>query len=147
MLLCHLEKGVAIQQHIRVLVEDDLSLMDHIQVVAEAFQIRGNVGADQDGTVSRLHVFPQQIQQMVSCDHVQSGGGFVQDEQTGIVGNGCQDLQLLLHPGGKFLQLLLCGNGKLFAFFQEVILLKIGIHGAEYGNQLLNRQRAAKAGI
>ena len=45
----HFQDPVAVQQDIGFLVEHDLPIVDHIEIVADPFQVAGDVGADQDG--------------------------------------------------------------------------------------------------
>ena len=50
------------------------------------------------------------VQQLVADHRVQPGGGLVQDEEPGVVGQGGGDGELHLHAFGKFFDLLVPGQ-------------------------------------
>ena len=87
--------------------------MDEHDIVRNLLQVAGDVGGHQNGVVLLLNKVQQHIQNVVPDHRVQTAGGFVQDQQLGVVGEGDGDRQLCLHPLGKLLDSLLRGQGKL----------------------------------
>ena len=87
--------------------------MDEHDVVRNLLQIAGDVEGHQNGVILLLNKVQQHIQYVVPDHRVQAAGGFVQDQQLGVVGKSDGDCQLHLHPLGKLLDSLLRRQRKL----------------------------------
>ena len=80
--------AVAVQNVVLGLREDDLPLVDVGDVVRRLLQVAGDVAGDEDGVVLVADEAQKFIQNLVPHHRVQSGGGLVQDQQPGLVGQG-----------------------------------------------------------
>ena len=79
-------------------------------IVRRLLQVTGDVAGEKNGVVLVLDEGEKLVQQLVADHRVQPGGGLVQDEEPGVVGQGGGDGELHLHALGEFLDLLVPGQ-------------------------------------
>ena len=104
--------GVFLQKAVLLIAEKELPLVQKGDVVTELLQIREDVGGDEDGVVLLPGELVEQFQHLVPDDGVQAGGGLIQHQQLGIVGQGGGDGQLHFHAPGEVLELFVPGEGE-----------------------------------
>ena len=85
--------------------QDDLPPVEVGDVVGDLLQVPGDVAGQEDGVLLVGDEGEQLLQNAVPDHWVQSGGGLVQNEQPGPVGQGGGQGQLHLHSPGKLLQI------------------------------------------
>ena len=129
-------------------MEDDAALVDHVNIIAEALQIAGNVRADEDGAIRiRFHVFPKEGEKLIPCHHIKAGGRLVEEQKPGVVGDGDKNLELRLHAGGKLPNLFAKGQLGFLYLFHKKCFVKLLIEAAQHRKNIADGQIAGKTGI
>jgi hypothetical protein len=83
--------------------------------IAQLFQVADDVGGDEDGVLLVPGKIQQQVGHLVPHHRVQPVGGFVQQQQLGMVRQRHRDAQFHLHAGGVILILLFIRQAELLA--------------------------------
>ena len=86
--------------------------MDKSDVITQLFQIACDVGGEEDGMLFIPGVFPENIEDLVPSDGIQSAGGLIQDEQLCLVGQRHSNGQFHLHAAGEFPKGFVLRQGK-----------------------------------
>ena len=129
-------------------MENNLSIVDHVYIVTQPFQVRRDVGADQDAPIFILfHVFPQQIQYALARHHVKPCGWFIHEKEISAVGNRCQHFQLRLHSRGKFFDIFILRNALLPAKVKKSRPVKRRVQGLQHRHHVLYLQITAEPGF
>ncbi|MFM1941808.1 MAG: hypothetical protein RI897_790 [Verrucomicrobiota bacterium] len=91
-------------------VEEELALVEDEEPVADAVDIAEDMGAEDDGfTLAELF---EQAEGLAAADGVESGGGFIPDEEVGIIHEGGGDPEAGAHAGGVGLDFAACVIGE-----------------------------------
>ena len=81
-------------------------------VVAELFQVADDVGGDEHGVVLVPGEVREDLHHLVPHHRVQPGGGLIQHQEPGVVGQGHGDGQLHFHAPGELLEALVPRQGQ-----------------------------------
>src|SRR5690554_2076691 len=80
------EDAVILQEFILALAKDNLPLMNQGDVVRDAFQVANYMGGHEDGIAFILNEIHKHILNLVSNNGIKAAGGFIQNEEAGVVG-------------------------------------------------------------
>ena len=129
-------------------MKNDLSVMNHADVVAQTFKVRGDVRGDQHAAARILReIASEHVEHFISCDNVKAGGRFIENEEPGLVGAGDEHPQAGLHAGGIFPDAFVHGKPAFFAGGKKCLLVKCPVHAAEDRGDVFKRQIAGKSGV
>ena len=74
-------------------LENDTPLVDHVEIVTDPLQVRGDVRADQNSpALVLLHIFPQDIQETVTRQHIQPCRRLIKEQEIRPVADGNEQL-------------------------------------------------------
>ncbi len=79
-------------------VEEELPLVEDEQAVADAVDVAENMGTEDDGFAA-AELF-EEGEGLATADGVEAGGGFVPNEEFGVIHEGCGDPEAGFHAGG-----------------------------------------------
>ena len=147
LLRCGFQHGVIRQEHVGVFVENDVTVVKHVKIVAEIFEIAGNVRADEDGAlIVFFHESAQLVEEIVARQRIEPSGRLVQDEQLGVVAGGDEHFELGEHTGGKLVDLFLERQIHLICPAQKIIFVKMIEERGQDGHDVCDREMAVEAG-
>lgn len=88
-------------------VKHNRAVIDADDAVGSTIEIRRNVAREQHAALAVGDKGEQLIEQFLACHGIEARGGFVQNEQLGIVAERAGELQLHTHAAGEVLDLCL----------------------------------------
>ena len=99
--------------------EDEMAARDEGDGVADLFDLIHAVGAEEDG-LALLAEVDEGVHEERGVDGIEAAEGLVHDDEVGLVEQGGDELDLLLHALGELFGLLGDGFGDLHAFAPDV---------------------------
>ena len=128
LLFIYFQQSVLIQKYIRIFMKDNPSFMNHINIVAQTFQIRRNMGTDQNCSLPVfLHIFSEQIQNYFLSPSHPDLLSVHQEAETSLYASARKALSTLLSFRLKTLYRFIKRNIQLITQIQKTRLLKFGI--------------------
>jgi len=109
---------------------DDLPLFDVSDKIGALFEIGGDLRGEKDAAFAVLDELLEEFEQVIAGDGVQSAGGFVEDQQAGVVGQGQGEGELDAHAVGELFDGLVGIEVKTFQVAVEGGSVPFGIKTA-----------------
>ena len=116
-------------------------------VVGDLLQVPGDVAGQEDGVLLVGDEGEQLLQNVVPDHRVQSGGGLVQNEQPGPVGQGGGQGQLHLHAPGQLLHRLFPRQLEFVQIVPEQPIVPGGKHGGEDGGDVFETEAVVEKAV
>lgn len=88
-------------------VKNNRAIIDADDAIGGAIEVRRNVAREQHAVLAVGDKGKQLIEQFLACHGIEARGGFVQNEQLGIVAECAGKLQFHAHAAGEILDLCL----------------------------------------